>query len=244
MKLLIKDSYDELSYFSASFIAERINSCQKEFFILGLPTGSTPLLTYKNLIKMYEESLVSFERVITFNMDEYCGLDAKNHKSYSYFMYENFFKFIDIKAENINLLNGMNDNKDLECSKYEEKIKNLGGVDLFLGGIGRNGHLAFNEPCSSFDSLTREVKLAEQTIKDNSRFFGKNEKQPTSALTVGLKTIFEARELIILASGKSKSLIVKNLVEIEQASIKLPASILKKHPNATLACDKEAAQLI
>ena len=240
MRVIIKDNYDKCSKWVAEYIANKINKSKNKQFVLGLPTGSTPLGVYKYLISMYENKLVSFKNVITFNMDEYVGLDANNKQSYNYFMWNNFFKFIDIKKENVNILNGITNNIVLECEQYEEKIKACGGIDLFFGGVGSDGHIAFNEPYSSLSSKTRIKTLTSTTIKDNSRFFDYDiEKTPKTALTVGVGTIMNSREVIIMANGLSKADAIYSAIEgpITQLS---PISMLQLHEKAIIVCDKEA----
>ena len=227
-------------YEVATYIMKKINNCQKDYFVLGLPTGSTPLLTYKYLIKFNQENLVSFENVITFNMDEYVNLDANHEQSYSYFMHNNFFNYIDIKKENINLLNGNSNNLKLECSNYENKIKSYGGIDLFLCGIGSDGHIAFNEPGSSFESETRIKTLCEETIIDNSRFFEDPSMVPKRALTVGLKTISNAKEIIIMANGLKKANAIRECIE-GSISNQFTCTIAQMHKNAKLVIIDEKA---
>lgn len=174
MRLIIRPDYDDCSQWAANYIAYKINGFRptpQKPFVLGLPTGSTPLGTYRELIKLNQAGKLSFENVVTFNMDEYIGLDARHPQSYHYFMWENFFKHIDIKRENVHILNGMTKNYAKECQKYEDAIKKAGGIHLFLGGVGSDGHIAFNEPGSSLTSRTRVKTLTSETIKANSRFF-------------------------------------------------------------------------
>ena len=175
MRLIIKENYDSCAKWAADYIAQSINDfapTKDKPYVLGLPTGSTPLGIYKRLIELNKKKVVSFENVITFNMDEYAGLDANHDQSYHYFMHKNFFDFIDIKKENINILDGTAPDLQKECDKYEEKIKAVGGIRLFLGGTGVDGHIAFNEPGSSLSSRTRVKTLTEDTRIVNSRFFG------------------------------------------------------------------------
>src|SRR3712207_4794709 len=178
---------------AAVYVARKIKEFQptkEKPFVLGLPTGGTPLGMYKRLIQFYQDGLISFENVITFNMDEYVGLEADNEQSYHYYMFHNFFNHINIPKENINILNGMSENHEEECRRYEEKIKKLGGIHLFLGGVGEDGHIAFNEPGSSLNSRTRTKELTTDTILANARFFNNDiTKVPKSALTVGVATI-------------------------------------------------------
>ncbi|MBO7135685.1 MAG: glucosamine-6-phosphate deaminase, partial [Spirochaetaceae bacterium] len=167
MRVIIRDNYTDCSAWAANHIARRINDAKptaEKPFILGLPTGSTPLGTYKKLIELNKAGKVSFENVVTFNMDEYVGLKPEHDQSYHYFMWENFFKHIDIKKENVNILDGMAKDLEAECARYEAKIASYGGIDLFLGGVGVDGHIAFNEPGSSLASRTRENALTKDTI--------------------------------------------------------------------------------
>lgn len=238
MKLIIKDNYDQICDITAEYIMRKINSCQKNFFVLGLPTGSTPLGVYKRLIQYFNQGILSFKNVITFNMDEYVGLNSKNENSYDYFMRTNFFNFIDIPEENINLLNGTAFDLKKECIDYENKIKKY-SIDLFLCGIGSDGHMAFNEPGSSLNSITRVKTLCQETIDSNSRFFNDYNIIPTQALTVGIKTIMDAREIIMMASGRNKALAIKNIIE-EPISSQWTASKLQEHPKCMILCDQAA----
>lgn len=173
MRLIIKDNYDDCSLWAANYIAYKIQTFRptpKKPFVLGLPTGSTPLGTYRELIKMHKEGKLSFANVVTFNMDEYIGLDGRHPQSYRHFMHENFFKHIDIPQANVHMLNGMTKDYVKECNAYEETIKRYGKIHLFLGGVGEDGHIAFNEPGSSLSSRTRVKTLTKDTIQVNSRF--------------------------------------------------------------------------
>ena len=240
MRVLIEKNYEELSMWVATYIMQKINMCKKDKFILGLPTGSTPLLTYKYLIDFYKKKKVSFKNVVTFNMDEYVNLEPEHNQSYSYFMYNNFFNYIDIKKENINLLNGMAKDLNLECREYEDKIKMLGGIDLFLCGIGSDGHIAFNEPGSSFNSVTRIKNLCEETINDNSRFFGDLiENVPKQALTVGLKTVSDAKEIIIMANGLKKANAIRECIE-GSISNQYTCTLAQMHRKAIVIIDEKA----
>ena len=173
MRLIIEPNYQQLSCWAASYVAKKINEfkpTEENPFVLGLPTGGTPLGTYRELINLYNKGLVSFKNVVTFNMDEYVGLPEEHPESYHSFMWNNFFSHVDVKKENVNILNGNAENLVAECARYEEKIKSYGGIDLFLGGIGPDGHIAFNEPGSSLASRTRIKTLTTDTIIANSRF--------------------------------------------------------------------------
>lgn len=232
-----------MSKWAAYRIAGKIISKKptaKKPFVLGLPTGSTPLGTYKELIKLYKAGTVSFKNVITFNMDEYVGLNKSHNQSYHYFMKENFFKHIDIQKKNINILNGMAKDLVKECENYEKKIKSSGGIDLFLGGIGEDGHIAFNEPGSSFASRTRKKALTQETRMINSRFFDYDISQvPKHALTIGVGTFMDSKEAIVLVSGHKKCHALKMVVE-EGINHMWTASALQNHPKGFIVCDEDA----
>ena len=239
LEIIKKANKEEIGQWVANYLVSKIN--QKPNIILGLPTGSTPIPTYQALIEIYKQKKVSFKKVTTFNMDEYIGLAPDNEQSYYYFMYQQLFNHIDANKENINILNGITHNKEQTCIDYENKIKLLGGLDIQIAGIGSNGHLAFNEPNSSFESVTREVFLTENTIKDNSRFFNNNlSLTPSSALSIGLGTIMAAKEVILIATGKNKANAVKTAFK-KAISQDCPASILQNHSQVKVLCDLEAA---
>jgi len=244
MRLIIKPTSNEASLFAAHHIAKKINlfnpSSDKPF-VLGLPTGSTPLMTYAELIKLYQNGALSFQNVITFNMDEYLGLEARHEQSYHYFMYHNFFHHIDIQEENIHILNGMAANPEKECQDYEKAIRAVGGIHLFLGGVGQDGHIAFNEPFTSLSSRTHIQPLTQSTIRANSRFFGGDtSKVPTKALTVGVQTIMDSEEVMILAFGQNKADALYHSLECG-ISHKWTLSAVQMHQNALIVCDEEAA---
>jgi glucosamine-6-phosphate deaminase len=246
MRLIIETTPQGVAEWTAQYIAKYINRYFElhpgQRFVLGLPTGGTPLETYKELIKLNKQGVISFKNVITFNMDEYVGLPEDHPESYHTFMWDNFFKHIDIMPENVNILNGNAPDLKKECRDYEKKIVSLGGIDLFLCGVGANGHIAFNEPYSSLGSRTRLKTLLHQTRKDNSRFFGgKLEDVPRNALTVGVATVTDARHLLILATGRNKADAIK--MGIEGAySHTCPISIIQAHPKALVVCDEAAIQ--
>lgn len=243
MRLIIQPNYDELSKWAARRIVSAINEfapTSENPFVLGLPTGGTPLGTYKELIRAYENKEVSFANVVTFNMDEYVGLEETHPQSYHYFMYDNFFNHIDIKKENINILNGLAACPKKECERYERRIEALGGIHLFLGGVGADGHIAFNEPFSSLSSRTRIKTLTDDTIAANARFFDGDESLvPRTALTVGVGTIMDSREVIILANGAAKARAVKEGVE-GSVNHRCTLSALQTHPHGILVCDEMA----
>jgi glucosamine-6-phosphate deaminase len=243
MKIIIRKSYDDLSLWVADYIVERINEFKPtpdKPFVLGLPTGSSPLGTYKKLIEYHKKDKISFKNVVTFNMDEYVGLNREHPQSYYYFMWENFFKHIDIPEENVNILDGMVDNLVKECEDYEKKIEKYGGIELFLGGIGPDGHIAFNEPGSSLASKTRIKTLNLNTIKANSRFFDNDiHKVPKMALTVGVGTVMDAHEVVVIINGFHKARALRQVVE-EGVNHMWTVSMLQMHRRAVIVCDEEA----
>lgn len=243
MRLIIQSEAVGVARWSAVYIARRINESLRTTdkpFVLGLPTGSTPLGTYKELIRLYQEGKVSFKNVITFNMDEYVGIAKDHPQSYHTFMWDNFFKYIDILPENVNILDGNALNLKDECSDYEERIIAAGGIDLFMGGIGADGHIAFNEPGSSLSSRTRDKSLNEDTIQVNSRFFDNDAtKVPKSALTVGVGTVMDAREVLILVTGHNKSRALHKAIE-GGVNHMWTISALQLHANGIIVCDEAA----
>jgi len=242
MRIVIRENPSTVGDYTANYIRQRINDfkpTQQNPFVIGLPTGSSPLPTYKKLIEFYNDGTLSFEFVVTFNMDEYVGL-AENHKeSYHSFMWTNFFKHINIKAENINILNGNAADLREECAKYEQKIKDYGGIELFLGGIGTDGHIAFNEPGSSLSSRTRIKTLAYDTIVANSRFFDNIDQVPKMALTVGVGTVMDAREVIVIITGTHKAYALAKAVE-DGVNHMWTVSAIQTHQNAMIVCDEDA----
>lgn len=241
MRLLIHSNADAASQWAASHIASRINAhTAKSPFVLGLPTGSTPLGTYKALIELCKQGRVSFKNVVTFNMDEYVGIPKEHPESYHSFMWNNFFSHIDIPAENVNILNGNAPDLMAECASYEARIEAVGGIDLFMGGIGSDGHLAFNEPFSSLGSRTRVKSLTKDTIIANSRFFGGDLNQvPKTALTVGVGTVMDAREVLVLAFGHGKARALAEGVE-GAYNHQWTISAMQIHPAGILVCDEDA----
>lgn len=243
MRLIIENNYNTMSEWAAVYVADRINKANptaERPFVLGLPTGSTPLGTYRRLIELYKEGKVSFRNVVTFNMDEYVGLDEKHPESYHSFMYNNFFSHIDILPENINILDGNAPDLEAEALRYEEKIKSYGGIDLFMGGIGPDGHIAFNEPGSSLSSRTRVKTLTSDTIIANSRFFDNDiNKVPKKAMTVGVGTVMDAAEVLILVNGHNKARALRHAVE-EPVSHMWTISVLQMHPKGIIVCDEQA----
>ena len=243
MRLIIQPNYENVSKWTANYVAAKINRAnpnEEKPFVLGLPTGSSPLGMYKELIKLNKSNTVSFKHVITFNMDEYVGLPRDHKESYHSFMWNNFFSHIDINPKNVHILNGNADNVEAECANYEENIKKAGGIDLFLGGIGPDGHIAFNEPCSSLTSRTRQKTLTTDTIIANSRFFDNDvNKVPKTALTVGVGTVMDAKEVLIIVNGHGKARALRHVVE-EPINHIWTISALQMHPKGIIVCDYDA----
>ncbi len=241
MKVIIQKDYDMMCEWAANHIMAAINNHKENRpFILGLPTGSSPLGVYMRLIAANKAGKVSFKNVVTFNMDEYVGLPREHTESYWYFMHDNFFNYIDIPAENINILNGMAPDLEAECAAYEAKIASYGGIDLFLGGSGVDGHIAFNEPFTSLTSRTGVRDLTEDTRIVNSRFFGNDpSKVPSKALSVGVGTVCDSKEVLLLISGHNKARALKECVEGGLNQM-WTISALNMHNNAYIACDELA----
>jgi len=241
MRLIPLQTADEVGKWAARYIVERINAFKPTVerpFVLGLPTGSTPLETYKHLIEMHKAGQISFKHVVTFNMDEYVGLPASHPESYHTFMHSNLFEHIDIPLENINLLNGNAPDIDEECRRYEAKIKSYGKINLFVGGVGNDGHIAFNEPASSLASRTRIKTLTHETRRVNSRFFDNDiEQVPRFALTVGVATLLDAEEVMILVIGHQKALALQAAVE-GNVNHMWTISCLQLHAKAIMVCDE------
>jgi len=243
MRILIHESNERLSKWVAHYVARKIkkkNPTPDNPFVLGLPTGSSPIGTYKEIVALHKAGKISFKNVITFNMDEYVGISEDHPESYHYFMHHHLFQHIDILKENINILNGNAPDLDQECLDYEERIEKAGGVDLFLGGIGVDGHIAFNEPGSSLTSKTRIKTLTYDTIVANSRFFDNDMDQvPRTALTVGVGTVMASQEVLIIINGYSKSRAVRMAVE-EGVNHMWTISMMQLHPHGIICCDEES----
>ena len=243
MRLIIQPDYQSVSKWAAHYVAAKIKAAHptpEKPFVLGCPTGSSPLGMYKELIDLNKKGIVSFQNVVTFNMDEYVGLPKEHPESYYSFMWNNFFSHIDIKPENTNILNCNAADLDAECSRYVEKIKSYGGIDLFLGGIGVDGHIAFNEPYTSLASRTGVRDLTTDTRIVNSRFFGNDpEKVPAQALSVGVGTVTDSKEVLILINGHNKARALAATVE-GGVSQKWTCSTLQMHNGAIIACDEAA----
>lgn len=243
MRMIIHENYEMLSKWVAYYIAGKIihtKPTKDHPIVLGLPTGSSPVGTYHELVKLYRLGKVSFTNVVTFNMDEYVGLPETHMQSYHYFMWHHLFSHIDIPPQNVNILNGNAPNLEQECDMYEEKIRKSGGIDLFLGGIGPDGHIAFNEPGSSLSSRTRIKTLTYDTRVANSRFFdGEIDKVPKTALTVGVATVMDAREVLVIVSGISKARALQKAVE-ESVNHMWTVSMLQLHRHGTIVCDEDS----
>jgi glucosamine-6-phosphate deaminase len=243
MRVIIQPNYERVSQWTAAYIVKKFrefNPSPKKPFVLGLPTGSSPIGTYKELIKMYKEKKVSFKNVVTFNMDEYVGIAEDHPESYHSFMWNNFFKHIDIQKEHVNILDGNAKDLQKECDDYEKKIQKYGGIHLFLGGIGPDGHIAFNEPGSSLSSRTRIKTLTYDTLVANSRFFNNDvTKVPKTALTVGVATILDAKEVVIIISGHGKSRALAHVVEAGVNHM-WTVSALQLHPKGMIVCDDDS----
>lgn len=243
MRVIIRDNAEAASQYAAHYIIQRINAfapTPEKPFVLGLPTGSSPELIYKYLVQAHKTGEISFANVVTFNMDEYVGLPEEHPESYHSFMYKHFFSHVDIKPANVHILNGNAPDLASECAIYERQIAEAGGIDLFLGGIGPDGHIAFNEPGSSLRSRTRVKTLAEDTIRANARFFGGDlGLVPKQALTVGVQTVMDAREVLLIVLGANKALALAKTVE-GNVSQMWTASALQMHEHATIVCDDAA----
>ena len=243
MRLIIKKDCEQLAEWAAEYVIKKINdfkpTLQKKF-VLGLPTGSSPVIMYKKLIEAYNQKRVSFKNVVTFNMDEYVGLPVDHPESYHSFMYNNLFKHIDCPDENIHILNGNASDLEAECANYEMMIQEAGGIDLFIGGVGVDGHIAFNEPGSSLSSRTRQKTLTTETRMVNSRFFGNDmNKVPAFALTVGVGTVMDAREVMVLVNGHAKARALQAAVE-GGISQMFTISALQMHKHGIIVCDEAA----
>jgi glucosamine-6-phosphate deaminase len=237
MKIIMTENYTAMCRAAANLLSAQI--IMKPDCVLGLATGSTPLGIYSQLIDWYKKGDLDFSRVRTVNLDEYCGIGPGDRHSYAYYMRENFFRHIDIQKENTHLPDGTAANTEVECLRYDRLIKDLGGIDMQLLGIGHNGHVGFNEPGDCFMKNTFCVRLSEDTIKANSRFFSAGEKMPEKALTVGLSTIMQAKKIVLAVSGGSKSEILYQVLS-GPVTPKIPGSILQLQADVTLVADEDA----
>jgi len=243
MRVIIEPDYESAAKWTARHIVRRINEfgpTAERPFVLGLPTGSSPIGVYRELVELCKAGKISFKNVVTFNMDEYVNLPEDHPESYHSFMWRHLFSHVDITKQNVNILDGNAADLEAECQRYEAKIKQLGGVKLFLGGIGPDGHIAFNEPGSSLTSRTRIKTLTYDTIVANARFFdGDINKVPRTALTVGVGTVMDAEEVVIIVNGHKKALALKHAIE-GSVNHMWTISALQMHPNGIIVCDEEA----
>ena len=237
MKLIKTANYDEMSRKAANIIAAQM--ILKPNSVLGLATGSSPIGTYKELVKMNQAGDIDFSDITTVNLDEYRGLPRDNDQSYYYFMNDNLFNHVNIDKARTHVPNGMVEDAEVECGNYEALIKEVGGVDLQLLGLGHNGHIGFNEPSEEFDKVTHCVDLQESTIEANKRFFASIDDVPRQAYTMGIGTIMAAKKILVVVSGKDKAEIVKKAFT-GPVTPHVPASILQMHPDVTVVCDAEA----
>jgi glucosamine-6-phosphate deaminase len=240
MRVIIEPNYELATKWAANYVAKKINEFNSKTFVLGFPTGSSPIGMYNELVELCKSGVVSFKNVVTFNMDEYVNLPEDHPESYHSFMNKYLFSHIDIPKENINILNGNASDLEAECAGYEEKIKKIGGIKLFVGGIGPDGHIAFNEPGSSLSSRTRIKTLTYDTLVANSRFFDDDiNKVPKTALTVGVGTVLDAEEVLIIVNGHNKARALQHAVE-EGVNHMWTISALQLHEKGIIVCDEEA----
>lgn len=238
MRIIVCKNYEEMSQKAAQMIAGQINL--KPNSILGLATGSTPEGMYKELREMYDRNLVDFSQVSSFNLDEYYQLPKENDQSYDYFMRQHLFDHVNIKRENVNLPNGMTDNVEEECTSYDKRIAQAGGIDIQVLGIGHNAHIGFNEPSSNFEAGTNLVDLKESTIEANSRYFASADEVPKKALTMGIGSIMKSKKILLLASGEGKAEAIYKTV-CKEVTPEVPGSILQFHSDVVLIIDEAAA---
>ncbi|WP_439024658.1 glucosamine-6-phosphate deaminase [Bacillus halotolerans] len=241
MKIIVADHYEDLCKLSANMIKEYVQA--KKDAVLGLATGSTPIGLYKQLISDYQAGEIDFSKVITFNLDEYAGLSPSHPQSYNKFMHEHLFQHINVQPDHIHIPQGDNPQLEAECKVYEEFIRQAGGIDVQILGIGSNGHIGFNEPGSDFEDRTRIVRLSESTIQANARFFGGDPVLvPRLAVSMGIKTIMEfSKHIVLLANGEEKADAIQKMAE-GPVTPDVPASILQKHNHVTVIADQKAAQ--
>ena len=237
MKFIVCENYDEMSKEAAKIVVQQLKT--KEDSILGLATGSTPVGLYKELISSYEKGEISFEKVKSFNLDEYYPIKKTSDQSYYYFMNDNLFSHVNIKPENTDIPNGEAGDPEVECAAYDKRVSESAGVDIQILGIGQNGHIGFNEPDDKLDCRTHLTKLTQNTIEANSRFFEKIEDVPAAALTMGIGTIMKAKKIILLASGANKKDAV-NALKDSYLNCNIPATMLKLHDDVIVICDKDA----
>ena len=241
MKIIVTENAEAMSKRAAKLFIKKIK--RKDRIVLGLATGSTPIGLYQELIKAYQEGKVDFSNVETFNLDEYYGLAPTHPASYNYFMHNNLFNYINIPENNIHIPSGIPEDVEDYCEKYENMIKEAGGIDLQLLGIGENAHIGFNEPGTQLGATTQLINLADKTIEANSRFFEGKEEVPKKAISMGIKTIMRAKQIVLLATGERKAQAIYNTIKGPVES-SVPASVLQLHPDVTIIVDKPAAKLL
>ncbi len=241
MRIVIAKDYEDMSVRAARIVAGQLYL--KPNSVLGLATGSTPLLMYQDLIRLHQEVGLDFSEAVTFNLDEYLDLSPSDEQSYRYYMFENFFKHVNIKPENIHIPSGLPQDIEAECREYDLKIKNKGGIDLQVLGIGVNAHIGFNEPDIKFEATTHKVKLDEETIQANARFFSTIEEVPKFAISMGIKTIMHAKKVLLLANGENKAEAIFNAL-YGGIRPEIPASILQLHQDVIVIVEEKAATLL
>ena len=237
MEIRIFKTAEEIGVEAAKIFTDTVKSNPNA--VLGLATGASPIPTYKNIIKTYNEGGISFKDVKTYNLDEYCDLPKNDKNSYYTFMHEQLFNSLDIKEENVHFLNGNAEDTEKECARYDAEINNAGGIDVQLLGIGNNAHIGFNEPDENLIAVTHKTGLTESTIEANARFFESKDQVPTMALTMGIASILKSKKIVLLANGKAKHNAVKALLN-DEITTNNPATMLKVHPDVVLICDKAA----
>ncbi|MGD8192510.1 glucosamine-6-phosphate deaminase [Brevibacillus ginsengisoli] len=238
IRLIVAEDYNQLSQQAAQIVAQQIK--QNPASVIGFATGSTPLGLYQELVAMYQKKELSFDHITSFNLDEYIGLDRNHPQSYYRFMWDHLFSHVGVEDRRINFPPGIFQNEQSICERYEAEMAKCGGIDLQILGIGVNGHIGFNEPSDSFTLSTHIVELAEETIQANARFFDNEEEVPRYAITMGVRSIMQARSILLLASGENKAEAIQKMFT-DKADPQIPASILQLHANVTLVVDKAAA---
>ena len=241
MKLIVVNNYEELSKVAAKEFSKVIK--EKENAVLGLATGGSPVGMYKELIKMYDQKELNFSKITTVNLDEYIGLNPEHNQSYRYFMNNNLFNHINIDKSNTFVPNGLAEDLEAQCKEYDQKIVELGGIDIQLLGVGNNGHIAFNEPNSELSSGTHIISLTDNTIEANARFFDNIDDVPRKAITMGVGGIMKAKKIILIASGESKAEAIKGIFSGKITTAN-PATMLQMHRDVTIIVDEAAAKLI
>ncbi len=241
MRIYRAKDYDEMSRRAANFISAQV--MMKPESVLGLATGSTPVGTYRHLVARCRKGDLDFSGVKTVNLDEYRGLPRDHQQSYYYFMYTNLFQGINIDLNQTHIPNGMEADSDKECSRYEQMIQSVGGIDLQLLGLGHNGHIGFNEPGQVFEKTTHCVDLTESTIEANKRFFGSADEVPRQAYTMGIGTIMQAKRILLIVSGEDKAAILKTALQGDVTPA-VPASILQMHRDVIVVADEAAMSML